>query len=59
MRCENKFCIYQKDNICSLDKIEIDSMGMCTECIHTTINESILSKIKTKTLSAYHNEDKI
>ncbi len=31
--CENEFCIYQKNNICTLDKIELNSMGICDSCI--------------------------
>ena len=29
MRCENKCCVYNKDFICTLDKISINSLGMC------------------------------
>jgi len=33
MKCENEYCIYNKDYLCILDEINIDSLGMCDSCI--------------------------
>ena len=33
MNCENKFCIYQNERKCMLNKVDIDSLGMCADCI--------------------------
>ncbi len=33
MYCENDFCIYQDDRHCILNRIHIDVMGCCSECI--------------------------
>ncbi|MGI5824197.1 MAG: hypothetical protein ACOX7J_01360 [Bacillota bacterium] len=38
MRCERIFCVYCKERICTLEKAEIDSGGICRSC------ESIFSE---------------
>ena len=53
MKCENCFCIYQSKDKCILDKISIDSLGMCTECIYPDIDEKILNHAKLKLLNDY------
>ena len=50
MNCENSFCIYQSKGKCTLDKINIDSLGMCTECIYPDIDEEIINQAKLKLL---------
>lgn len=46
MECLNDFCIYQKDEKCMLDRISIDTLGMCDSCIKTNIDEQILEILK-------------
>lgn len=46
MNCENGFCIYCANDICILEKISIDSMGMCAECVYPDIDEKILKQAK-------------
>ena len=55
MKCENRFCIYQYKGNCTLDEINIDSSGMCTECIRPDIDEDFLTKEKIKLLNIYKN----
>lgn len=57
MNCENDFCIYQNKGKCILDKIDIDSLGMCAECIYPDIDEEILMQAKLKLLKKYEKED--
>lgn len=57
MRCENSFCIYLAGEECILDAIEINSMGMCTECIYPNIDENVLSEAKRKLLEYYAEAD--
>ena len=57
MKCENNLCIYQYKDKCLLDKINIDSLGMCTECIHPDIDEVILKQAKIKHLKKYELEN--
>ena len=33
MKCHNQLCIYQEDNQCLLEEIELDSWGICTNSI--------------------------
>lgn len=42
MNCENRLCVYWRENLCILDKIEIDSLGMCSACILVDIAETQL-----------------
>ena len=48
MKCENNFCIYESKGRCTFDKVDIDSFGMCAECIYPDIDEEILIKAKLK-----------
>ena len=29
MKCTSEFCVHNKESVCSLDEIEIDSSAMC------------------------------
>mgnify|MGYP007106054797 CR=1 FL=1 len=57
MQCENSFCIYFSNGQCILDAIEVNSVGMCAECIYPNIDETILNEAKLKLLKHYENED--
>ena len=50
LSCENEFCIYQKNGTCSLDIVELDIQGTCTDCIYINIEENTLSELKEKLL---------
>ena len=57
MECRNNFCIYQKDDICKLDTIELDENGICRSCICVDIPPQILDLEKEKLLRIYETED--
>ena len=57
MNCENIFCIYQTKGKCTLDKVDIDRLGMCTECIYPNIDKEILNQAKLKLLKNYEKAD--
>ncbi len=46
MVCENNLCIYQQNNTCLLDYIELDTQGQCRECIYPSFDEQALEQIK-------------
>lgn len=51
MRCENLFCIYwSKENLCSLDEIELDIQGSCSSCIYIDLDSSTLLQIREQQL---------
>ncbi len=54
MNCENIFCIYQKENKCTLRSVSINSLGMCTECIQADIDKDILDNAKSKLLGKFN-----
>lgn len=58
MKCENSFCIYQSEGKCSIEKVSIDSLGMCTECIYPDIDEEILNQAKLNLLKKYETLNK-
>ena len=57
MNCENNFCVYQCKGKCMLDKIEIDRLGMCTECIYPDLDKEILNQAKLKLLKKFQKEN--
>ncbi len=50
MKCDNSFCIYQKEDECILNEIELDINGICMDCIYVNIPKKILSGYKKKLL---------
>ena len=57
MKCENYFCIYQLDDICQLEEIDIDVSGKCTSCIYPEIDKKILDNAKDALLCKYLKSD--
>ncbi len=56
MECLNYFCIYQKDDECMLDEIELDINGSCAECIYPDIPPQILECEKEKLRKKYKTD---
>jgi len=52
MKCEVDYCIYNRNFSCILNKIQIDSTGMCEECILISISKEDLEFLKEKQLQA-------
>ena len=50
MNCENIFCIYQRENRCVLEKINLDILGVCTDCIYVNVGKEKLKELKEKQL---------
>ena len=57
MNCENKFCIYQNEGKCMLNKVDIDSLGMCADCIYPDIDEKVLNQAKLELLREYQKAE--
>ena len=56
MRCENLFCIYWKENGCTLEKISLDIQGICQDCVYATLDEALLEKERKNALLRYEGE---
>lgn len=52
--CENEFCIYQKQGMCILEKVQLDIQGNCTDCIYINVDKDMLDTLKEELL----NQDK-
>ncbi len=50
MKCEVDFCIYQKNGECIVNEIQINSRGMCDECIIVCIDNNYLVNAKRNQL---------
>lgn len=50
MECANRLCIYEKNGECILDKVTLDYDGRCEACIHVTVQEETLLKLKEEAL---------
>ncbi len=50
MTCENIFCIYQRDNKCVLEEINLDITGVCADCIYVDIAPGKLKELKENRL---------
>lgn len=53
MDCENSMCIYNDDDICLLDHISVDSVGLCTECIMVSFDKDLVKQRKAEMLEIY------
>ncbi len=56
MNCENHFCVYQADGICTLDEIHLDIAGSCTECIYIELDELVLTESKHRLFCSFQRE---
>lgn len=48
MKCRLDYCIYNDANTCLLDSIEMDSIGMCGECILVYVPPDTLEEQKAR-----------
>jgi len=52
---EQKLCIFNKNNACLSEKINIDGRGMCDMCQTVSVPENELETLKTNELDALRN----
>jgi hypothetical protein len=52
MTCGNRYCVYNKNNKCRFKQVEINSLGMCDDCIIISLDEFFLEEEKEKQLQA-------
>ena len=48
MKCDNSFCVYQENDECILEEINIDTTGKCDSCIFINISDTDLYKYKNQ-----------
>ena len=51
LKCENRFCVYWKEDLCTLDEIELNILGMCESCIYIDIDDDVLNELRTDQLN--------
>lgn len=50
IKCENRYCVYYKSRKCILSKININTTGLCDECILVHLSEKELDKKRREVL---------
>lgn len=50
VRCENRLCIYYRDNICTVEEIRLNRLGICEDCMEVEFTEQELSENREKLL---------
>ena len=50
MECDNKYCIYQKNSRCLIEKVTINGLGMCDNCILISLDKDFLETEKERQL---------
>jgi len=55
MTCRNNLCAYYAANLCTVEAIEINELGMCDTCIMVDIPENYLSVIRNELLRQLEN----
>ena len=50
MNCENDYCIYNGEGACALKRVDINSLGMCDDCIMISLDEDFLKSEKSRQL---------
>lgn len=57
MRCEQRFCIYNDEDECLLDEIEVNVIGMCDSFILVPISKKTLKTAKNQLLSEFQEQE--
>lgn len=50
MKCDFDYCVYNRVFFCILKETQLDSLGMCNDCIIVSIPDDILEILKEKQL---------
>ena len=57
MRCENIYCIYQKNYFCKNTNVGIDKDGRCNQFLHLMLDPQDIKYYKEKTISLMINAE--
>lgn len=49
--CENHFCVYWREDICTLKKISLDAVGACRDCVTVEVPKDLLARKRQELLS--------
>ena len=56
MKCENFLCVYENKGQCLLERVELDVVGLCKECVYIDIEDEALA-IKKEQMRNKLNSD--
>ncbi len=49
--CENHFCVYWREDTCTLRKISLDAVGACRDCVTVEVPKDLLARKRQELLS--------
>ena len=55
MSCENQWCLYNDEECCTVESIEINSYGMCASSIMMHFNNDVMREEKARQLEALNS----
>lgn len=57
MKCRLNYCVYNRNNTCLIEEVQLDELGMCQECTIVSIPEQELNVWKEQQLQNITNRD--
>ena len=48
MKCEHEYCVYNNEGKCLFEKVAINGLGMCDNCIVVSIENEFLQTEKDR-----------
>ena len=58
LKCENEYCLYSNECECLFEKVSINELGMCDDCIILSLDKEFLQKEKERQLSEIESRHK-
>ena len=53
IKCECDYCVYNRHSECIAEEIEVNSLGMCAECITISFDKDFLEQEKERQLREF------
>ena len=57
MYCENRYCVYNFEDYCTLDEQTLDIQGRCEECLYIPFTDQQLKKAREHYLKQAEREE--
>ena len=57
MNCSNDLCLHNKGYICTLDEVNINTLGMCDDCTMIRLDKSFLEAEKERQLQEIESKN--
>jgi len=58
VHCLNSYCVYYKENVCSLSEVELDEQGQCTSRVIVNVPEEMLTILRAELLERWKKDER-